>query len=109
MQSCRRVDARVGQPNLPTLVFVHGDGRRESHPAVIGTTVMDCAMDNGVAGIYAQCGGGCTCSTCHGFVAGRWFASVGAAVGDERDILEFRAWAATHQPPNLPNRGESGA
>ena len=74
---------------MPTIVFVHGDGRQESHPVPLGATVMDCAMDNGVAGIYAQCGGGCTCSTCHGFVAKRWFSLVGGAEGDERDILEF--------------------
>ena len=74
---------------MPSIVFVHSDGRRESHATPVGTTVMDCAVDNGVAGIRAQCGGGCTCSTCHGIIASEWFAKVGPAVGDERDILEF--------------------
>ncbi|MCY4012401.1 MAG: 2Fe-2S iron-sulfur cluster-binding protein [Gammaproteobacteria bacterium] len=74
---------------MPTIVFVHSDGRRERHGTPVGTTVMDCAVDNGVAGIHAQCGGGCTCSTCHGIVASEWFARVGTPVGDERDILEF--------------------
>lgn len=50
---------------------------------------MDCAVDNGVRGIRAQCGGGCTCSTCHGVIDERWFGAVGEAVGDERDILAF--------------------
>ncbi len=50
---------------------------------------MDCAVDNGVAGIRAQCGGGCTCSTCHALVDERWFPQVGAPVGDEADILAF--------------------
>ena len=74
---------------MPTIVFVQTDGRRERHATPVGTTVMDCAVDNGVAGIHAQCGGGCTCSTCHGVVASDWFARVGVAEGDERDILEF--------------------
>ncbi len=50
---------------------------------------MDCAVDNGVPGIAAQCGGGCTCSTCHAVVDERWFALTGEAAGDERDILAF--------------------
>jgi 2Fe-2S ferredoxin len=50
---------------------------------------MDCAVDNGVAGIAAQCGGGCTCPTCHCYVSAPWFGRVGAAVGDEKDILEY--------------------
>ena len=50
---------------------------------------MDCAVDHGVPGITAQCGGGCTCSTCHCYVRAPWFARVGAAAGDEADILAF--------------------
>lgn len=74
---------------MPTVVFVHPDGSSEAHPVALGATVMDCAVDNGVRGIGAQCGGGCTCSTCHGVVDERWFVATGGAQGDERDILEF--------------------
>ena len=74
---------------MPRVVFFHADGTSEEHLAVLGSSVMDCAVDNGVAGIGAQCGGGCTCSTCHGFVDPAWFARIGTAVGDEADILEF--------------------
>ena len=74
---------------MPVVVFVHPDGRREIHAADLDGSVMDCAVDNGVAGIRAQCGGGCTCSTCHAVVDEQWFARVGEPVGDERDILEF--------------------
>ena len=74
---------------MPTVVFVHPNGRRETHQAAVGATVMDCAVDNGVHGIRAQCGGGCTCSTCHAVVAKDWFERVGAPVGDESDILAF--------------------
>jgi len=50
---------------------------------------MDCAVDNGVAGILAQCGGACTCATCHCYVPAPWFARVGVPVGDEKDVLEY--------------------
>ena len=74
---------------MPSIVFVQPDGSRESHTAESGRSIMDCAVDNGVTGIGAQCGGGCTCSTCHGFVDEAWFDRVGAPVDDEADILDF--------------------
>ena len=74
---------------MPKVVFVQPDGSRETHEAPSGHSVMDCAVDNGVAGIAAQCGGGCTCSTCHAVVAEPWFSRLGPPVGDEADILEF--------------------
>ncbi len=74
---------------MPRVVFAHADGCRETHLVAAGATVMDCAVDNGVRGIHAQCGGACTCSTCHGIVDAAWFERVGEAVGDERDILDY--------------------
>ena len=71
------------------VIFVDRAGSRCELAAAVGDTVMDCAVDNGVPGIAAQCGGGCTCSTCHCYVREPWFAAVGAARGDEADILEF--------------------
>ena len=50
---------------------------------------MDVALDNGVCGIQAQCGGGCTCSTCHCYVDHKWFAKTGDLHPDEEDILAF--------------------
>lgn len=69
--------------------FVHGDGSRESHFGRVGETVMDVALDNGVEGIRAQCGGGCTCSTCHCYVCDKWFIESGSMHPDEKDILEY--------------------
>ena len=74
---------------MPNVVFIHPDGSREAHCGETGRSIMDCAVDNGVLGIRAQCGGGCTCSTCHGFVDEAWFDAVGEPTGDEADILEF--------------------
>ena len=69
--------------------FVHPDGVVERHPATIGLSLMDCAVDNGVDTIHGQCGGGCTCSTCHSAIDESWWAQVGAPTGDEAEILEY--------------------
>ncbi len=69
--------------------FVSADGARWEVAGPLGETIMDCAVDNGVPGITAQCGGGCTCSTCHCYVPSPWYERVGPAQGDEADILEF--------------------
>jgi 2Fe-2S ferredoxin len=42
-----------------------------------GRTLMEAARDNGVEGIYGDCGGGCSCATCHVYVDPQWQASVG--------------------------------
>ncbi|MCZ6870325.1 MAG: 2Fe-2S iron-sulfur cluster-binding protein [Gammaproteobacteria bacterium] len=74
---------------MPRITFVHFDGARETHGAHVGDTVMDCALDNSVRGIKAQCGGGCTCSTCHCYVESPWFEQLPPPISDEQDMLEF--------------------
>lgn len=71
------------------VVFVHSNGRKECHLGRDGESVMDVALDNGVPGILAQCGGGCTCSTCHCYVDQSWYAKCGEMHPDEVDILSF--------------------
>ncbi|MCZ6617672.1 MAG: 2Fe-2S iron-sulfur cluster-binding protein [Gammaproteobacteria bacterium] len=76
--------------HLPVKVtFIHPDGRRETRFAPVGDSVMDCALDNDVAGIAAQCGGGCTCSTCHCYVEAPWFDMLPTRIEDERELLTY--------------------
>lgn len=49
---------------LVKLVFIHPNGDREIVEDRCGKSVMDFAMDHGVKGIEAQCGGACICTTC---------------------------------------------
>ena len=74
---------------MPKVTFEHPDGVRETHAANAGETVMDCALDHGVIGIKAQCGGACTCVTCHCYVAPEWFGRLRAVHCDELEMLEY--------------------
>jgi 2Fe-2S ferredoxin len=49
-----------------------------------GQTLMEVAKDKGVEGILADCGGACSCATCHVFVDAEWWDRVG-----EPDEIEF--------------------
>lgn len=76
---------------MTKVTFVHPDGTRETHTAVVGETVMDCALDHGVVGIKAQCGGACTCVTCHCYVEAPWSSRMKAPRRDELEMLDY-AW-----------------
>ena len=71
------------------VVFHLADGSRRVLDAAPGSTVMDCALDNDVPGIRAQCGGGCTCATCHCYVLGAWAERLPAPHPDEAEMLEY--------------------
>lgn len=76
---------------MPKVTYVQPDGSRITCELRVGESVMDGALDNAVPGIRAQCGGGCTCATCHCYVPSPWFERLPAPVGDELDMLEYVA------------------
>lgn len=72
-----------------TLHFVLADGTRRSLQAKEGEVVMQVARRNGIEGILAECGGVCSCATCHVHIDAAWVDKLPAKAADEVDILEF--------------------
>ena len=81
---------------MPRITFVQPDGSRETIAAEPGYSVMEVATDHGIEGIVAECGGSCTCSTCHVYVDPDWAPRLGPASGDELALLEFAHEPADH-------------
>jgi len=52
-----------------------------------GWRVMEVIRDWGL-NIKAECGGACSCATCHVYVAPEWFDKVGTRSDDEEDLLD---------------------
>lgn len=52
-----------------------------------GTSLMRAAMDAGVDGIEAQCGGNLACATCHCYVDPQWLDRLPPASEDEQIML----------------------
>ncbi len=73
---------------MPQITFVSHDGAVTEVQAEPGTSVMQAAVDNGVDGIIAECGGACSCATCHCYVDDAWMAKVGDPSEIEQDMLE---------------------
>jgi len=74
---------------MPKITFIEADGKTYETEAELGSTVMETAILNGVPGIIAECGGACTCATCHAYVDEAWTDVVGPPSMMEEDMLDF--------------------
>lgn len=53
---------------MPRVVYVLRDGSERCVEVPEGTSVMLGAIQNNIPGIEAECGGCCSCATCHVYV-----------------------------------------
>ncbi|MDI9897407.1 2Fe-2S iron-sulfur cluster-binding protein [Rhodococcus sp. IEGM 1381] len=57
---------------MPRITFVPAEGHSRTVETASGTTLKDAAVDNGINGIIAECGGNAMCATCHVYVGQEW-------------------------------------
>ncbi len=76
---------------MPKVVFISHDGTRREVQAESGLSLMRAAVDDGVPGIDADCGGMCACATCHVFVEPAWGARLAPPTAQEEEMLNFTA------------------
>ena len=81
---------------MPQIVYLTRDGERHAHDVDVGSTVMEGAIDNGVDGIVAECGGACACATCHAYIDDAWLQRLPAMQEMEDAMLD----AAAERRPN---------
>ena len=74
---------------MPKITFIEANGTEYVTEAENGSTVMETAIMNGVPGIIAECGGACTCATCHDYVDEAFTEIVGGPSMMEEDMLDF--------------------
>jgi 2Fe-2S ferredoxin len=74
---------------MAKITFIEHDGTKHEVVATEGISVMENAIQNGVPGIDADCGGQCSCATCHVYVAKDWFGKL-PPIGDmEESMLDL--------------------
>ena len=68
---------------MPKVVYIEDDGTHVEVDVEEGYSVMEGAIMNGVEGIEAECGGACSCATCHCYVPEDWWDKL-----PEMDVIE---------------------
>ena len=73
---------------MATVTFINHKGESVAVQAEPGISLMQAAVNNGVNGIIAECGGACSCATCHCYVEDAWLSRVNPPSQVEKDMLE---------------------
>ena len=82
---------------MTSLTFIRPDGSPHVVETRAGVSVMQAAINEGIDGIVAECGGNAMCATCHVYIDPAWEAKVPAIKQDEEDMLDS---TASERKPN---------
>ena len=70
------------------VIFIAHDGTEHAVEAEAGQSLLQCAQENLVPGILGDCGGCCSCATCHVHVDPSYMDKLPAMTDDENDLLD---------------------
>jgi ferredoxin, 2Fe-2S len=77
--------------SMAKITFIGVDGNETEITAENDVSLMVSAINNGIDGIVAECGGACSCATCHVIVDPEWYVKLPDPQNLEKDMLEFVA------------------
>ncbi|HMN46099.1 MAG TPA: 2Fe-2S iron-sulfur cluster-binding protein [Povalibacter sp.] len=73
---------------MAKITYVEFSGKEHVLDIAPGTSVMQGAINHNVRGIIAECGGACSCATCHVHVDDAWVERLEARSDMEDAMLE---------------------
>lgn len=73
---------------MAMITYIEFDGTSHVVDVSSGMSVMEGAINNNIPGIEAECGGACSCATCHVYVDPAWVTATGSAQHIEEDMIE---------------------
>lgn len=73
---------------MTTVIYIQHNGDQYEAELESGTSVMQGAIDSGIGSIIAECGGSCTCATCHCYVDSGWQERLAPPSNLELQMLE---------------------
>jgi 2Fe-2S ferredoxin len=74
---------------MAKIIFISHDGEKNTVDADDSMSLMNAAIDNGVAGIDADCGGECSCATCHVLIDEAWLGKLDPPSEGEESMLDL--------------------
>jgi 2Fe-2S ferredoxin len=82
---------------MPAITYVSSSGDVHTIDVPLGDSVMEGAVQNGIDGILAECGGNLQCATCHVYVDVASLALLEPIKDDENEMLNV---TASERKPN---------
>ncbi|MFT6155632.1 MAG: 2Fe-2S ferredoxin [Neolewinella sp.] len=73
---------------MAKIKFIEFSGKEHDAEISTGTSIMQAALDENVRGIIGDCGGSCSCATCHIYVDGSWLDKLETKSEMEEILLE---------------------
>lgn len=73
---------------MAKITYIEFNGTAHEYDIKPGTTVMQGGVSNSVRGIIGDCGGACSCATCHVYVDSAWLDKVGEKSDMETALLD---------------------
>jgi ferredoxin, 2Fe-2S len=70
------------------ITFVSATGERTEVEATTGESIMRIALNAGLDGLVAECGGCLSCATCHCYVEGGWAEKIPGPSEEEQVMVE---------------------
>lgn len=73
---------------MAKITYVEFGGNERVLDITSGRSVMQGAIENNVRGIIAECGGACSCATCHVYVDDAWIERLDKKTQSEEMLLD---------------------
>lgn len=73
---------------MPKIVFIEANGTQHVVEGKTGESLMLAATGHLVPGILADCGGCCSCATCHAYIEAPWNSRIPPPSADESAMLD---------------------
>jgi 2Fe-2S ferredoxin len=73
---------------MAKITYIEFNGKEHVLDVALGTSVMQSAVANNVRGVIAECGGACSCATCHVYVDPSWVNKLDQKSEIEESMLE---------------------
>jgi 2Fe-2S ferredoxin len=74
---------------MSTVTFVEHDGIAHTVEVPVGMSLKDGSVRHNLPGIVAECGGMCSCATCHVYIDEDWVDRLEEPDPEESELVEF--------------------
>lgn len=74
---------------MARVVYRLPDGTEQAVDVPVGQSVMDGSVRNNLPGIVAECGGSCSCATCHVYLSDSHCGHFDPPSDEESELVEF--------------------